>query len=112
VANDPESSPLLNIDAIEDETGTLLVVAGEIDLSTADLLGTAIGKASTGSAERRVRLDLRGVSFMDSTGVKVLVTSRSELAARLTISAASPTVVRLLEVAGLGEYFPIGDPPD
>ena len=51
-----------------------------------------------------LRIDLLAVSFMDTTGVAVLLKARRralEAGCRFTVKAASPTIQRLLEITGL-----------
>jgi anti-anti-sigma factor len=78
-------------------------VAGEIDLSTS----TQLNRELDGVLERRparLRLDLMEVSFMDTTGVAVLLKARRralEADCRLTVISSSPTITRLLEITGL-----------
>ena len=53
----------------------VVVVKGEIDISTAPTLEKALAKFS----KKEVFLDLRKTEFMDSAGLKVLITQRSRL---------------------------------
>jgi len=60
-----------------------------------------------------VELDMSGVTFMDSTGIRLLILTRSAVHAaghRLTITASSPTVYRVLELTGLVERFEVPEP--
>ena len=50
---------------------TLLALGGELDLSSSDELAVALDLVAHG--ERRVVLDLRGLRFMDSTGLAVIL---------------------------------------
>lgn len=63
---------------------------------------------------RTLRVDLSGVTFMDSSGLGALVAIRgaaSDLARTVTIVAASERVRQVLEVCGLGSEFGL-DAPD
>jgi anti-anti-sigma factor len=86
--------------------GSFLVasVAGEIDLSNAEQVGSEIIDGTPESA-RGVVLDLSGVEFLDSVGIYVIYGVRESLQARnqsltLAIPPASP-VRATLEVVGL-----------
>ena len=88
-----------------DTTGERTVVAarGELDLATAPELEAALLpplEAGTG-----VALDLRGLQFMDSTGVRVIVAAHlaaQEHAATLTVVVIPDgPVARVLEISGL-----------
>jgi anti-sigma B factor antagonist len=83
-----------------------VVVVGEIDLATASMLSDAIAAVSG-----PVVIDLSGVTFMDSAGVRVLVGQRQCREAsgdRFELVALSRPVQRVLEVAGVLEYFDVG----
>ena len=53
----------------------MVVVKGEIDIATAPLLSKALAKFS----KKEVFLDLRKTEFMDSAGLKVLITQRARI---------------------------------
>ena len=53
----------------------VVVVKGEIDMATAPTLDKALSKFS----KKEVFLDLRKTDFMDSAGLKVLITQRSRI---------------------------------
>jgi anti-sigma B factor antagonist len=77
----------------------LLVVHGEIDMSTAPVFAQALRIEADGSDEGELRVDLTNVSFMDSSGVGALVKlARTEV---VRIVAASPAVQRVLQLSGL-----------
>jgi anti-sigma B factor antagonist len=84
---------------------------GELDLASAKALEKEIRSAFASDAEA-VLLDLGEVSFIDSTGLAVLLAaatvSRSN-GERLRLVRISPTVQRALEVSGLKDAFPLAD---
>lgn len=71
---------------------------GELDLATSARLETAIGAAS-GTAPSLV-VDLGGVTFMDATGLRVIVAAKQQLGARLTLLPAPPHVQRIFALTG------------
>ena len=88
-------------------------VGGEIDLVTAPSLDEAL--AGVDSA----LVDMTGVSFIDSTGIAVLVRHYQRCVAHggvLRVVATSYPVRRVLEVCGLEQMLtghePPGPPPD
>lgn len=84
-----------------------LRVKGEVDLSKAAYLEESLTAAIDGSVGD-VLVDLSDVGFIDSAGLHALVTADSRLRAAhrsLRIVAASPFVVRLLDISGLTEHF-------
>jgi anti-anti-sigma factor len=83
--------------------GGVLHVSGEIDLTTAGHLASAIeGQAYDGAV---ICLDMRNVGFIDSTGVHVLLQSLDKLGdGCLILHEPSRTTVRVLEILGLTEH--------
>lgn len=101
------------VDVSEEEVGRVLVSArGELDLATAPQLEEAL--LPLVRSGRHAVLDLRGLDFMDSSGVRVVVTAHTAAAeheGRLTLvrgGARSP-VGRVLEVSGLEGMLEIVD---
>lgn len=82
-------------------------VSGEVDLETATQLGEhALDAVRTVSP--RIVLDLTDVTFMDSTGLKVLVSvdRRAQLAGgSVVLVGAAPPVLRILTLTGLDQVF-------
>jgi len=83
---------------VEEEV-TVLHVEGELDIGSADALRAALDEAETQGDI--VRIDARGVQFLDSTALGVLLASAQRLAARggrLELMNASPAVRRVLDM--------------
>jgi anti-anti-sigma factor len=101
-------TPLFDVDINHNGTADTVTVRGEIDLVSAPQLRDAF--ADLGS---QVLVDLRGVTFIDSSGLAVLIDQKHKMmnGGDLRIVANSPPVLRLFEIAGLTEFFkPIPDP--
>jgi anti-sigma B factor antagonist len=82
---------------------TLVTLSGELDASTAASLYDALAELEMADA-RTVVLDLAKVTFMDSTGLAVIVTEHKRLAhsgGSLTIFSPPSSVRRLFEITGL-----------
>jgi anti-sigma B factor antagonist len=81
---------------------------GELDLASVELLNAAVERACAERATS-VTLDLRGLSFIDSTGLAAIV-----LAARVcetsgadfTLIPGSQSTQRLFEITGLLDALP------
>jgi anti-anti-sigma factor len=105
----PPDRPALLVDVHSDTDGARVVVAdGEIDLETSPKLGDVLSDALADGA-RRVVLDLRAVTFIDSTGISLLLTS-AEQARRDGIElciAPSALVRRVLGIAGVDLVLPL-----
>lgn len=81
-----------------------LAVAGEIDLATVDDLQAAIDSVLADTGDLVV--DLRGSSFMDSTGLKALVTSHrrfDEAGRSFAIAVDGGPVSRLIDLSGVNQ---------
>ena len=49
--------------------------SGELDIATAPDIEQAIGKAVASDAPKLIRLDWSGLTFMDSTGIRLLLST-------------------------------------
>lgn len=86
---------------------TVLRLGGDIDLAVRDRLRDAIADATDGG-QATVRIDLRAVTFLDSSGLHELLTAR-ELAADVVLIAPSAAVRRVFDVSAVGPLFTIVD---
>jgi anti-anti-sigma factor len=100
-----------SIEPSADVRGTVLALSGELDLSSAPEVAQAITEARPESG-RRLLLDLGRLSFMDSTGVSVLVRAKQDADASgwlIAVRGATGQVRRLLELVGLLERLEVED---
>jgi anti-sigma B factor antagonist len=94
-------------------TGGEFVVSvfGEVDMATAPKLLEAVGAAL--DSGDTVVLDLAGMTFIDSSGLKVLVTAYKRAdhlrAARVVLRSPQPQARSVLEVTGLDTLLTIED---
>jgi anti-sigma B factor antagonist len=87
----------------------VLALTGYVDLSTAQLLGDAIDKALTITQD--ITIDLSGLTFLDSTGLRELVIGyRRARAAGIGYRITGPqgSVLQVLRVGGLLAYLSDG----
>jgi anti-anti-sigma factor len=84
---------------------TRLVVAGEIDISTVEVLRTALTAAAEAAAQ--VHIDLSHVSFCDCAGVNVLLAARRAHPATVVIEA-SPMVRQLFDLTDVTDLLTSG----
>jgi anti-sigma B factor antagonist len=100
----------LTIRATRDGSTAIVTASGEIDLSNVGDLRAAVTDACAEECDR-LRLDLSGVEFIDSTGLGGLLELRSTLRARsvtLEIVAGDGPVRQAVEITGLGELLATG----
>jgi anti-sigma B factor antagonist len=102
-----KSSPL-EIELDRSGDNVTLVVTGEIDLESSTALGDALDELVTSPT---VLLDLSGVGYMDSTGLRTILVAKEAIertGGTLRISAASNIVTRLIEISGVGALLTEG----
>jgi anti-sigma B factor antagonist len=93
---------LLRVRVARDGRTTTVACAGELDMSTAGRFLEAVREACQGRPER-LRLDLSGVEFVDSTGLRSLLRARdgASAAGAAVELAASAQLQRLLDLSGV-----------
>ena len=91
-----------------------LTLRGELDLATAPELEQLVNEHI--DAGQEVVVDLRGLEFMDSSGIRVLVAAHARAGrtgGRVIVVRPAPTsaVAKIVEVSGLdGELNIVDDP--
>jgi anti-anti-sigma factor len=86
----------------------VVTVRGEIDHDVTDAFGQAL-QAGRETGRPHVVADLSGVTFMDSSGINVLVAAHQQLTDAggwLRIAAAQEPVLRILRIVGLDAVIP------
>lgn len=99
----------LEIDEVRRDDRLVLVVSGEIDTATSPDLGSRLSEVP---ADASVTLDLSGVSFVDSSGLSVLIAAHQRQRSRggrLSLSSLNEVVARLFAVTGLDRHLDIVD---
>jgi len=97
----------------ESERGWVLV--GEIDASNTTTLGAALqilpeAAQASGGDDRTIEVDVSGVTFIDSSGLRTLVelAQRAQQAGRKVALTDTPSnVARLIEIAELGHLLDV-----
>ena len=102
--------------AVDEATGdVVLTVQGEIDFSTAEEFDALLGRALD-DARRRLVVDLRALSFLDSTGLSTILRQdrRARAAGREFIVVKGPAQIRrVFTLTGVSELLTMVDePPD
>jgi anti-sigma B factor antagonist len=96
------------------DAGVVVSASGEIDLWSAPRVGEVLATHCTGADG--VVLDLRDVSFMDSSGLGLIVAQHRrarENGFRFGVAvAAGSDVRRILEISGIAKVLELVDDPD
>jgi anti-anti-sigma factor len=81
-----------------------VALAGELDISSAPQVADELERLAEGDDIRAVVVDVSQLTFVDSTGLRVILAGRERLqaaGATLTLEGASGVVDRVLEMTGL-----------
>jgi len=88
-----------------------ITVSGELDLASAPDLEAEL-QAVEASDARTIMLDLAGLDFIDSTGLRLLLNAHARSRAdseRLVLLRPADGVFRVFEIAGLADRLPFAD---
>jgi anti-sigma B factor antagonist len=98
----------LTLDSRKTDDGATVVVRGEVDMATAPQLRDELVALVDGGATR-IALDCRGLDFLDSSGIGVLIAVRKRLGddGSLTLEAPPAHVRKVLELTGVSEHLTI-----
>lgn len=104
----------LQIGLRQEADRVVVSLTGELDMANAPLLQSAIESEEL-DAKKTVVLDLQQLTFVDSTGLRIILSAR-ELCWRrgqeFAITPGSQQVQRLLSVTGVGEHLRTIATPD
>jgi anti-sigma B factor antagonist len=87
----------------------LVTLTGELDLYASPFLEERVTALRAGGT-RRVTVDLEAVTFIDSSGLGILVNLLKELRAEggeLTLRSPSAQTLKVLQITGLDRTIPI-----
>jgi anti-anti-sigma factor len=102
---------LLTVEVERDGEALMISPLGELDISTTQTLDVQLRKAVASNASE-VILDLGGLSFLDSTGLRLLVFATSHSRGngdRLRMLHGSAAVERVIKLSGLDHSLPFFD---
>lgn len=105
----------LSLETRQEEDGAVrIAVGGELDLSTALTFDEEVRRAEDARPQTIV-LDLRRLRFMDSTGLRLIMSAQARARTRgrrLAIVQGSDAVKRLFRLAGVHRRLEIVDHPN
>jgi anti-sigma B factor antagonist len=104
----------VSFDRADHDSAPMLTVRGEIDVAVANRLSKELEGLADSATERdgRAVVDLSGVGFIDSSGVRELLKAQRRLRSaggELVLRAPSAPCLRVLEVSGASVEFTIAD---
>jgi len=106
-AAEPPAEPLLRVERSDQDGVPCLELVGELDLSTAGPLKLRLELVEREEPELLV-VDLRGVTFMDSIGLGILLAHRlraSQLGRRLALVQGPQHIRELFQLTGTQDQF-------
>ncbi len=104
----------LRIESTDEDGILVILLEGELDLSTAPLLEEEFDKPQVRAAAILV-LDLRELEFMDSTGLRAILAEHEhceQIGRGFAITGSSDQVDRLLDVTRIAEHVRVVDSPE
>jgi anti-sigma B factor antagonist len=93
---------------------TVIGVSGELDLASSPALQEELDRVAASDSEMLI-IDLRGLDFMDSTGLSVLVRAHQraeEQGRQLAMVKGPQQVQRLLSLTGVADRLTLVDRPE
>ena len=107
--------PDFDLRVVRGDSRMHIAPVGELDIATAPQLEEAVSEATSQPVSELV-LDLRELTFMDSTGLRALAQANAkaeQAGTALSIWRGPRQIERVLEISGLGPLLPLADaPPD
>lgn len=105
---DPLVDPLV-VEADHHDDEVVLSLTGELDPHTAPVLRSVL-EAQVSDGTRTLVFDLSGLSFVDSSGLRVIIAAHHEMAARggrLVLRSPSDMTRRILEITRLSDHVAV-----
>ncbi|HJR91861.1 MAG TPA: STAS domain-containing protein [Acidimicrobiia bacterium] len=98
---------MIRVARLDDEVE--ITLGGELDFGNVESLRNVLNEVM---GSPKILVDLEQVVFIDSTALGVIAQGKravDEAGGQLHLSGAHPRVRRVIELAGLKEYFELGD---
>ena len=100
---------LLDISVEAGESGPVVRLSGEADLSVAGQLGEALN-AQVSSGARHLTVDLSGLRFADSAAIRTLIEAHLALTRRggtLELAGIRPEMARIFSLLGVAQVISV-----
>jgi anti-sigma B factor antagonist len=99
----------MKLDMVEEDNGvTRLILAGRLDMAGVTAVDPQVNAVA--GSKSKVVVDLSGVDFMGSLGMRTLVVAAKTIAGnggRMAILAPQPNVEKVLRTSGIDTVIPI-----
>jgi len=102
------------LDVRSERRASVIAVSGELDLASGPVLEKELAQAIQGNGDQ-VIVDLRGLEFMDSSGLSILVRAHGaaqDAGRRFVLIRGPKQVQRLLSLTGVAQRLEFADAPD
>lgn len=99
---------MVSVSSRRDGGALTVAVSGEIDLATSPVVTEAITGALASGGVRTVDVDLSDVTFLDSSGISLLLKGRRDADERgvgYRVTGAHGTPLEILEIAGVWQHL-------
>ena len=99
----------LRISTRSEGAAVVVSVSGDVDVASSPILRDALDRPLAAQASHIV-VDLAGLTFIDSTGLGVLVGAMKvarRYGASLRLVCTSPKILRVFDITGLTSVFPV-----
>lgn len=112
----PEASPYkpFGISLVRGRDEVAVVAVGDLELAAADRLGQAVRQLREAGGPVQIVLDLRQVEFIDSTGLRILLSLRNDAKRHdytLALIPPAPAARRIFDLTGTRGLFDWRDEP-
>ena len=104
---------MLEVEVIDRDGARILELSGEAEMATVEPLRAALAAATT-EVDGPVLVDLRKVTFMDSSGLASLLNAQRRLTRagrKLSLIVSEGPVARILQTTRLDTTFALADTP-
>ena len=107
--------PTLEVETTRNGTVAVVAARGELDLSGAAILEAELERLAAEPELATVVLDMRGLEFMDSSGLRLVVLAdmrAREAGRRFALVRGSDTVHRVFEITRMSERLDFVERPE